>query len=229
MHLLHATSWGTFHSSPGHELTLSNPTLPLPCLADLADVCPDIASQLAPGGSGRTVTQAVVDAVVALLESDAFAAPLPGSPAAAAVSSGEPAAAAGRETAALRFLAAHLASNRAVVRSAVLLRVLGHLAQPPAVAAAASGDMRADEREAVFCDVITAAAAGLGPADRQQVRGKAMCGSSVLRICIMYLTTHCCCHCCLAPTACPSPLPNAGPVPGAAGGFPAGRSSCAAC
>lgn len=138
-------------------------------------MCPDIASQLAPGGSGRTVTQAVVDAVVVLLESDAFAAPLPSGPAAAAVSLGEPVAAAGSETAAMRFLAAHLASNRAVVPSAVLLRVLGHLARPSAVAAAAAGDMQADEREAVFCDVIAAAAGGLGPADRQQVRGRAIC------------------------------------------------------
>lgn len=136
-------------------------------------MCPDIASQLAPGGSGRTVAQSVVDAVVVLLESGAFASPLPGSPAAAAsAAAGEPAGAVSGETAALRFLAAHLASNRAVVSGAVLLRVLGHLAQPTAAGAASPGDMPADEREAVFCDVIAAAAGGLGPADRQQVRSR---------------------------------------------------------
>lgn len=146
------------------------PRCPLP--TDLAEVCPDIASQLALGGSGRTVAQSVVDAVVVLLESGALASPLPGSPAAAAAAAGEPVAAASGETAALRFLAAHLASNRAVVSGAVLLRVLGHLAQPTAAGAACPGDMTADEREAVFCDVIAAAAGGLGPTDRQQVRSR---------------------------------------------------------
>lgn len=136
----------------------------LPCPTDLAEVCPDISSQLAPG-SARSVAQAVVDSVVVLLESGAFASLLPGSPAngdaspavqsnlAAAASQPAAAASASGETAALRFLAAHLASNRAVVSGTVLLRVLGHLAQPQQAAAGAAagpdGDSRpADEQQA---------------------------------------------------------------------------------
>lgn len=144
--------------------------------ADLAELSPDIARQLAPAGAGRTVAQAVVDAVVALLQPGAFGSPSPGHPA------GSPAAAAGEtaaETAALQFLAAHLASNRSVVSGSVLLRVLQHLAAPGGGAAGSapgstpgsvpsSAAMLEDEREAVFCDIVSAAGSSMGPPDHQQ-------------------------------------------------------------
>lgn len=151
--------------------------------ADLAELSPDIARQAPAGAAGRTVAQAVVDAVVALLETGAFSAgPDDGRDATGGAGSSPAAAtardaAAGGETEALRFLAAHLASNRAAVPGGVLLRVLGHLAAAPSAPGAAGGggegsdasDMSAAQREAVFCDVVSAAGAGLGAADREQV------------------------------------------------------------
>ena len=73
------------------------------------------------------------------------------------------------ETAALQFLAAHLASNRACVSGSMLLRVLHQLAAVQGLAPAASTDMTAAEREAVFCDVVSAAGSTLNPVDQQQV------------------------------------------------------------
>ncbi|KAL4853637.1 Vacuolar protein sorting-associated protein 8 [Chlorella vulgaris] len=126
---------------------------------DLAEVSPEVASHIAPGGETRTVAQAVVDAVAALLESEAFAA----SPHSAAV----PDAAA--ETAALQFLATHLASNRACVSGAMLLRVLRYLAAP-AIAHSPSlpGGLSPAERESVFCDVVAAAGGSMSTGDQQQ-------------------------------------------------------------
>ena len=119
--------------------------------------------------------QAVVDAVVVLLESGAFepsnnscfaGVSLEGSSAAAEAAAEAAGAAPAAETAALQFLAAHLAANRAVVSGGMLLRVLQHLAATGAPAA----DMPPAEREAVFCDVVAAAGSSMGPADLQQAR-----------------------------------------------------------
>ncbi len=147
-------------------------------------MCPDISSQLAPG-SARSVAQAVVDSVVVLLESGAFGSPLPGSPAngdaspaaqgnlAAAASQPAAAASASGETAALRFLAAHLASNRAVVSGTVLLRVLGHLAQPQQAAAGTApgpdGERPADEQQAGFRAAGQQEAAAVPAGGEQQI------------------------------------------------------------
>jgi len=162
------------------------------------------------------VVQAVVDAVVVLLESGAFSpagttagteASAPG----AAAGSTQPTTAATAatataeaETAALQFLAAHLASNRAVASGGVLLRVLRHLAAaapgpapaPAPTSARASStatgmaaahptitgtspgaDMSLAEREAVFCDVVSAAGASMSPPDQQQVSREVQCGA----------------------------------------------------
>ena len=115
--------------------------------------------------------QAVVDAVVVLLESGAFdTTTTTTSTAASAHAVSSEAGAAGTapaaETAALQFLAAHLAANRAVASGGILLRVLQHLA---AIGATAAADMLPAEREAVFCDVVTAAGSSMRPPDLQQV------------------------------------------------------------
>lgn len=123
-----------------------------------------------------------MDAVVALLESGAFTADEPGaSEAAGPPEVARPAEAAGQaeaagpaggagQAAALHFLAAHLASNRAAVSGRVLLRVLDHLAAPSRPAAAGmAGSMSPAQREAVFCDVVSAAGAGMSVPDQQQV------------------------------------------------------------
>lgn len=141
--------------------------LPLPpALADLAEVAPEIGGQLAPAGASRTLAQAVVDAVVALLETGAFSEAAAGA-AGPGASSGDGQDGQAAETAALQLLAAHLAAGRAVVSGGVLLRVLRHLAAAP------GADMSREEREAVFCDVVAAAGIGMSAADRQQVRRRA--------------------------------------------------------
>lgn len=100
-----------------------------------------------------------MDAVAALLEDGAFARGTDNrSP------PGE-----GSEAAALAFLAAHLAANRASASGGMLLRVLRHLAAPPA-SGSASGGMGAAEREAVFTDIVSAAGGGMSTVDRQQAR-----------------------------------------------------------
>ncbi|KAL4426026.1 hypothetical protein ABPG75_010042 [Micractinium tetrahymenae] len=131
---------------------------------DLAEVSPDIKSQVVVQGPGRTVAQAVVDAVVTLLECGAF------SETEAKPSTAAWAAAAGAaQTAALQFLAAHLASNRASVSGGVLLRVLQHLAAPSEpTASGRGGGMLPAQCEAVFCDVVSAAGAGMSVPDQQQ-------------------------------------------------------------
>ncbi|KAL4418863.1 hypothetical protein ABPG77_002930, partial [Micractinium sp. CCAP 211/92] len=129
---------------------------------DLAEVAPDIGSQLATQGGARTVAQSVVDAVVALLEAGAFAAAEPATGMAVRQAAGA------AETAALHFLATHLASNRAAVPGGMLLRVLGHLAEAPAAAAGGAGGMPPARREAVFCDVVSSAGAGMSVPDQQQ-------------------------------------------------------------
>lgn len=158
-------AWLAGEAVPG--LTCRRPPIPCPSphpCPDLGELSPDIARQVSPSGAGRTVAQAVVDAVVALLDSGAFSAALPSGISEAAVAgAGSPASAAAPQTAALQFLAAHLASNRAVVSGGVLLCVLQHLAAPAVV------DMSAAGREAVFCDVVSSAGSGMSPADHQQV------------------------------------------------------------
>jgi hypothetical protein len=111
------------------------------------------------------VAQAVVDAVAALLEAGAFDGGTGGA--------GDDASSRGEcaEAAALAFLAAHLAANRASASGDMLLRVLRHLSAP---SSDASSGMGAAEREAVFTDVVSAAGGGMSPADRQQVRPRSM-------------------------------------------------------
>ena len=128
--------------------------------------------------------QAVVDAVVVLLESGAFdtssssgsGGSLGVSPEVSSAAAGAAGAAPAAETSALQFLAAHLAANRAVVSGGVLLRVLQHLAATGAPAA----DMSPAEREAVFCDVVAADGSRMGPADLQQVRESRQQGCCLL-------------------------------------------------
>jgi len=105
-------------------------------------------------GGLRTITQAVVDAVVALLEEES----------ASSVSSENLII----ETEELQFLAEHLASNRVAVKGEVLLRVLSFLATGSAAPAGrgrrysqyapvsgACGLLTVKEREATFKDVVT--------------------------------------------------------------------------
>jgi hypothetical protein len=163
-----------------------------------------------------------VDAVAALLESEAFAA----SPHSAAV----PDAAA--ETAALQFLATHLASNRACVSGAMLLRVLRYLAAPAAAhSPSLPGGLNPAERESVFCDVVAAAGGSMSTGDQQQVGARvaagkrcwpqgrvtaffAVCGlSSQLTLCgALPFAQHC-----------------AGNLSSATCGISSSRGACAAC
>lgn len=157
--------------------------------------------------------QAVVDAVVALLESGALL-----DEEATAHEAAQPTVGAA-QTAALHFLATHLASNRAAVSGAVLLRVLEHLAAPPAPGAAArAGGMSPAQREAVFCDVVSAAGAGMSVPDQQQVgrRHRAVgcrgwLGRQRKQLRLGSHTPACCTHCLLLAQA--TWLANTPPCP----------------
>jgi hypothetical protein len=121
--------------------------------ADLREFTPSVVGEAASLGE-RSVTQAFVDAVVALLEEGAFA------------DRGPSTREGGGEAAALRFLAEHLAANRAAVGVPAALRILEHL-----TAAAQSGGVGAmppAEREAIFADVAARVGAEAAPAERRR-------------------------------------------------------------
>jgi hypothetical protein len=105
--------------------------------ADLVELTPEIAPLVA-ARFGRTVTQAAVDAVVGLL--------MEGSGGGVTSPAFEPAA--------LRFVAEHLAANRAAAEGDVLLRVLRFLARKD------SGGVPAAERESIFRDIVAHLEAG---------------------------------------------------------------------
>ena len=127
--------------------------------------------------------------MVALLELGTFVAV--GSTASASAGSTTPMA----ETAALQFLATHLASNRACVSGGMLLRVLRHLAAPPPDGTGTAGDMCEEEREAVFCDVVSAAGSSMTPVDQQQVGAAHKLVCLIARAAALANLT-CCAACC---------------------------------
>ena len=88
----------------------------------------------------------------------------------------------------LQFVADHLASNRAVVPPSIVMRILAHLAAEPAQHAqhAQQAQQEAAQREDVFRDVITHAAAALGAVERQEVG----CGAGCCRGCSVQGGAH---------------------------------------
>ena len=133
--------------------------------SDLVELTPEIAPIVA-AHPGRTVTQAAVDAVVGLLQEEQT--PILDEQGKKTISidtkSGRTESigtkrSASWEIAALRFIAEHLASNRAAAEGAVLMRVLRFLAQPQSLGKGAS-EVSEVEREAIFRDVVAHAAEG---------------------------------------------------------------------
>ncbi|GAB4818305.1 hypothetical protein N2152v2_005351 [Parachlorella kessleri] len=139
--------------------------------ADLSYVVPSVAQHIPAAAAGdRTMTQAVIDAVVELIQTDSLPASVPSSGEVAAAhtasqQSSPPGASA--ETVALQFVADHLASNRAVVPPSIVMRILSHLAAPAQQAQQGQQQQQA-QREGVFGDVVTHAFSSLGDVDRQE-------------------------------------------------------------
>lgn len=132
--------------------------------SDLVELTPEIAPIVA-AHPGRTVTQAAVDAVVGLLQEERtdFLSSKGGTGTvlrndSAPGSNGGPRGSGAWEIPALRFVAEHLASNRAAAEGAVLMRVLRFLAQP--TAGSSASHVPEAEREAIFRDVVAHAAEG---------------------------------------------------------------------